>query len=140
MLVQPVLIPANTIAHTRSSPQQPINQGMSRQPATQRQQVDPMQTLHMLLSQLASSGQLNLYQPVPSAGLPIGQIPLVTSQSNTQGSSGVEALATPNPQPITSEDQPLETPSAKVQAIEQIFVELKSHLKEELIDHLLETL
>jgi hypothetical protein len=34
------------------------------------------------------------------------------------------------------EEQPSETPSTDVQAIEQILVELKTHLKEELIDHL----
>jgi sulfite reductase beta subunit-like hemoprotein len=38
------------------------------------------------------------------------------------------------------EEQPSETPSTDVQAIEQISAELKTHLKEELIDHLLETL
>jgi hypothetical protein len=35
--VLPVLTPANTVAHTRSLPQQPINQGMTRQPTTQPQ-------------------------------------------------------------------------------------------------------
>jgi hypothetical protein len=32
MTLQAVLTPANTEAHTRSSPQQPINQGVARQP------------------------------------------------------------------------------------------------------------
>jgi hypothetical protein len=46
----------------------------------------------------------------------------------------------PNPQSRTLEEQPLETPSTDIQAIEQISAELKSHLKEELIDHLSGTL
>jgi hypothetical protein len=37
--VQPVITSANTITHTRSSPQQPINQGVIRQLATQPQQM-----------------------------------------------------------------------------------------------------
>jgi hypothetical protein len=45
-----------------------------------------------------------------------------------------------NPQSRTLEEQPSETPSTVIQAIEQISVEMKSHLKEELIDHLSETL
>jgi hypothetical protein len=99
-----------------------------------------MQVMQMLLNQLAISGHLNLHQPVPSAGQPIGQIPPMTSQSNTQSSSGVRASTTPNPQPSTLEEQPTETPSAEMQAIEQISTELKSHMKEELIDHFLEML
>jgi hypothetical protein len=51
-----------------------------------------------------------------------------------------KGIAVPNPQSITLEEQPPETPSAEMQAIEQISAELKSHLKEELIDHLLEML
>jgi hypothetical protein len=35
--MQPVLTPANTVAHTRSSPQQPINQRVARQPTTPQQ-------------------------------------------------------------------------------------------------------
>jgi hypothetical protein len=84
---------------------------------------------------------LNFYQPTPSAGQPIGQIPPVTSQSNAQGSSGAKVSTAPNPQSRTLEERPPETPSAEMQAIEQISAELKSHLKEdELIDHLPETL
>jgi hypothetical protein len=64
----------------------------------------------------------------------------VTSQSNTQGSFGVKASAVQNPQPRTSEEQPLETPSAEMQAIEQISAELKSHMKQEFIDYLSEML
>jgi hypothetical protein len=80
--------------------------------------MDPTQTMQMLLNHLAISGQLNLHQPVPSVGQPIGQIPPVTSQSNTQGSFGARTSVVPNPQPRTSEEQPPETPSAKMQAIE----------------------
>jgi hypothetical protein len=116
--VQPILTPANTVAHTRSSPQQSVNQGMTRQLVAQQQQVDPMQTMQMLLNQLASSGQLNLHQPTPSARQPIGHIPPVMSQSNTQGSSGAKAPIAPNPQPRTLEEQPPETPSAEMQAKE----------------------
>jgi hypothetical protein len=84
---------------------------------------------------------LNLHQPTPSAGQPIGQIPPVTIQSNMQGSSALRVSAgVPNPQSRTLEEQPLETPSTDVQAIEQISTKLKSHLKEELIDHLSEML
>jgi hypothetical protein len=96
--------------------------------------------MQMLLNQLAILGKLNLHQLTPSAGQPIGQIPPMTSQSNTQGSSGAKASTTPNMQPRTSEEQPPETPSAEMQAIEQISTELKSHLKEELFYHLSETL
>jgi hypothetical protein len=133
--MQSVLTQPNTVAHTRLLLQQPIDQGMTRQPTTPQQQVDPMQTMQMVLNQLAISGQLNLHQPVPSAGQPIRQIPPVTSQSNIQGSSGAKA-STPNPQLRTSEEQPSETPSTEMQAIEQISAELKSHMKQELIDHL----
>jgi hypothetical protein len=54
--MQPVLTLANTVAHTRSSPQQPINQGRIGQPTTPKQQVDPMQALQMLLNQLSILG------------------------------------------------------------------------------------
>jgi hypothetical protein len=58
-----------------------------------------------------------------------------------QGSSALRVSAgVPNPQSRTLEEQPLETPSTDVQAIEQISTKLKSHLKEELIDHLSEML
>jgi hypothetical protein len=131
--MQPVLTSTNTVAHTRSS--QPIDQGMTRQPTTPQQQVDPTQAVQMLLNQLAISGELNLHQPVPSLGQPIGQIPPETSQSNAQDSSGARTSTTPNPQPRTLEDQPLDTPSAEIQAIKQISAEVKSHMKQELIDH-----
>jgi hypothetical protein len=98
-------------------------------------QVDPTQVLQMLLNQLAISSQLNLHQPAPSGSQPIKQIPPVTGQSNTQGSSGARTSTAPDPQPRTSEDQPLETPSAEMQAIKQVSAELKSHVKQELIDH-----
>jgi hypothetical protein len=135
--MQPVLTQPNTVAHTRSLLQQLIDQGMTRQPTSPQQQVDPTQTTQMVLNELAISGQLNVHQPVPSAGQLIGHIPPVTSPSNTQGSSGAKA-STPNPQPRTSEEQPSETPSAEMQAMEQISAELKSHMKQELIDHLSE--
>jgi hypothetical protein len=55
--MQAVLIPANTVAHTRSSPQQLINQGATVQPVFP--QVDSAQLLQTLLSQLAISSQLS---------------------------------------------------------------------------------
>jgi hypothetical protein len=76
--MQPVLTPANTVAHTRSSPQQPINQRVARQPTTPQQQVDPAQLLDMFLNQLAISGQLTLHQPAPSVGQLIRQTPPMT--------------------------------------------------------------
>jgi hypothetical protein len=69
---QPILTPANIVAHTRSSPQQPVNQGMIGQPPAPQWQVDPVQVMQMLLNKLAILGQLNLHQLVPSAGQPIG--------------------------------------------------------------------
>jgi hypothetical protein len=51
--MQLVLTLANTVAHTRSSSQQPINQGLTRQPILP--QVDPAQVLQTLLNQLAIS-------------------------------------------------------------------------------------
>jgi hypothetical protein len=53
--MQHVLTPANTIAHTRSSLQQPIKQGVAGQPTTPQQQMDPTQVMKMLLNQLAIS-------------------------------------------------------------------------------------
>jgi hypothetical protein len=44
--MQPVLTPTNTVAHTRSSPQQLINQWVTGQPTIL--QVDPAQVLQML--------------------------------------------------------------------------------------------
>jgi hypothetical protein len=52
-----VLTSANTVAHTRSSPQQPINQGAIEQPVIP--QVDSAQLLQTLLNQLAISSQLS---------------------------------------------------------------------------------
>jgi hypothetical protein len=59
-LLQPIM----TLAH-----------GMIRQPVTQPQQIYLVQTMQMLLTQLASSCQLNLHQPTPSARQPIRQTP-----------------------------------------------------------------
>jgi hypothetical protein len=100
--MQPVLTPANTVAHTRSPPQQPINQGVIGQPTIP--QVDYAEILQTLLNQLAISSQLNLQQSTPSTGKPIRQTPPITGHSNTQGSSGAEASMAPNPQPRTSEE------------------------------------
>jgi hypothetical protein len=58
--MQPVLTPTNTVSHTRSLPQQPINQGVTRQLAIPH--VDPAQVLQILLNQLAISSQLNSHQ------------------------------------------------------------------------------
>jgi hypothetical protein len=66
-----VLTPANTVAHTRSSPQQPINEGAIGQPVIP--QVDSAQLLQTLLNQLSISSQLNAQQSAPSASQPIGQ-------------------------------------------------------------------
>jgi hypothetical protein len=131
--MQPVLTPANTVAHTRSSPQQPINQGVTRQPIPQ---VDPAQVPQTLLNQLAISSQLNLQQSTSSAGQSIGEAPPV---ANTQNSSGARASMTPNSQPRTLEERPPKT-LAEMQAIEQVSAELKSHMKQELIGHFSEML
>jgi hypothetical protein len=136
--LQLVLTPANTMAHTRSPPQQPINQGVARQLAIP--QVDPTHVLQMLLNQLVISSQLNLQLLAPSAGQPIGQIPPVMGQSNTQGSFEARTSTSPNPQPRNSKDQHPETPSPEMQAIEQVSAELKSHVKQELVDHFSEML
>jgi hypothetical protein len=53
MTMQAILTPANTMDHTRSSSQQPINQGATRHPVVP--QVDSTQLLQTLLSQLAIS-------------------------------------------------------------------------------------
>jgi hypothetical protein len=63
--MQVVLTPASTVAHTRSSPQQPINQGAVGQPIFP--QVDFAQLLQTLLNQLAISSQLSTQQIAPSA-------------------------------------------------------------------------
>jgi hypothetical protein len=51
--MQAVLTPGNMVAHARSSPQQPINQGAAGQPVFP--QVDSAQLLQTLLNQLAIS-------------------------------------------------------------------------------------
>jgi hypothetical protein len=63
------------MAHTRSSPQEPINQGVIGQPIIP--QVDAAQILQTLPNQLALSSQLNLQQPTPSAGQPIEKLHLL---------------------------------------------------------------
>jgi hypothetical protein len=97
-------------------------------------QVDPAQLLQTLLHQLAISSQLNAQQSAPSASQPIRQAPPFTGHSNTQASAEARTSTAPDPQPRILEEQPLETPT-KMQAIEQVSVELKSHVKQELIDH-----
>jgi hypothetical protein len=99
--------------------------------------VDPAQVLQTLLNQLAISSQLNLLQSTPLVGQPIGQTPPVICHSKMPEA---RALMIPNPQPRTLEEQTPETPSAEMQAIEQVSTELKSHMKQELIDHLSEML
>jgi hypothetical protein len=69
--MQVVLTPTNTVAHTRSSPQQPINQGAAGQPVVP--QVDSAQLLQTLLNQLVISSQLNTQQSAPLASQSIGQ-------------------------------------------------------------------
>jgi hypothetical protein len=56
--MQAVLTPANMVAHTRSSPQQPMNQGTTGQAVFP--QVDSAQLLQTLLNQLAISSQLSM--------------------------------------------------------------------------------
>jgi hypothetical protein len=100
-------------------------------------QVDSAQLLQTLLNQLAISSQLNTQQPAPSASHPIEQATPVTGHSNTQGSN--EARTTPDPKTRILEERPLETPT-EIQAIEQVATKLKSHMKQELIDHFSEML
>jgi hypothetical protein len=69
MTLKAVLTPANTVAHTRSSPQQPINQGVARQPVFP--QVYSTQLLQTLLNQLTISSQLSTQQVAPLANQPI---------------------------------------------------------------------
>jgi hypothetical protein len=133
--MQGVLTPANTVAHARSSPQQPVNQGVAGQPVFP--QVDSAQLLQTLLNQLAISSQLNTQQPAPSASQPVEHATPITGHSNTQGST--EARIAPGLQTRILEERPLETP-AEIQAIEQVATELKSHMKQELIDHFSEML
>jgi hypothetical protein len=137
MTMQVVLTPANIVAHSRSSPQQPINQGAIGQPVVP--QMDSAQLLRTLLNQLTISSQLNTQQPAPLASQPIGQAPPVTGHSNTQDSVEARTSTAPGPQPRILEERPPETP-AEIQAIEQMSAELKSHVKQELIDHFSEML
>jgi hypothetical protein len=82
----------------RSSLQQPINKGETRQATAQPQQMDLVQTMQMLLNQLTNSVQLNLHQPTTSAGQPIRQTTPMTSQWKTQSSFGASVSAeVPNP-------------------------------------------
>jgi hypothetical protein len=131
--MQTFLTPANTVAHTRSSPQQPINQGAAGQPVFP--EVDSAQLLQTLLNQLTISSQLNTQQPAPSASQPIEQNTPVTGHSNNQGS--IEARTTLDPKTRILEERSPETPT-EIQATEQVATELKSHMKQELIDHISE--
>jgi hypothetical protein len=133
MTMQVVLTPANIVAHSRSSPQQPINQGAIGQPVVP--QMDSAQLLRTLLNQLTISSQLNTQQPAPLASQPIGH----TGHSNTQDSVEARTSTAPGPQPRILEERPPETPT-EIQAIEQMSAELKSHVKQELIDHFSEML
>jgi hypothetical protein len=72
MTMQAILTPANKVAHTRSSPQQMINQGTAWQPVFS--QVDSAQLLQTLLNQLAISSQLSKQQIAPSANQQIEQV------------------------------------------------------------------
>jgi hypothetical protein len=100
-------------------------------------QVDSTQLLQTLLSQLAISRQLSTQQIAPSANKPIEQVAPVTGHSNAQGFA--EARTAPDLKTRILEERPLETP-AEIQAIEQVAIKLKSHMKHELIDHFLEML
>jgi hypothetical protein len=122
------------MAHTRSSPQQPINQGVTGQPVIP--QVESSELLQTLLNQLAISSQSNLQQPTPSVGQPIRQALAI---ANVQNSSRTGASVAPSPQPRILEERPPETP-ANIKAIEQVSAELKSNMKQELINHFSEML
>jgi hypothetical protein len=80
--MQVVLTPGNTVAHTRSSPQQPINQGAAGQPVFP--QVVSTQLLQTLLNQLAISSQLSTQQVAPSANQLTEQIIPATGHSNAK--------------------------------------------------------
>jgi hypothetical protein len=90
-------------------------------------QVDSAPLLQTLLNQLAISSQLSTQQVAPS----------VTGHSDAQDSA--EARIAPNPKTRILEERPPVTP-AEIQAIEQVAIELKYHMKLELIDHMSETL
>jgi hypothetical protein len=93
--------------------------------------------LQSLLNQLAISSELNTQQPAPSGSQPIQQATLVTGHSNTQGST--KARTATDPKTRILEERPPETP-AEIQAIGQVSTELKSHMKQELIDQYSEKL
>jgi hypothetical protein len=62
-------------------------------------------------------------------------------QSRPQNPSVARSSAEmPNPQPEVVVEQPSATPSASVRLIEQICVEIQSHMKGELTDQIVETL
>jgi hypothetical protein len=88
------------------------------------------------MNQLAISSQLNLQESSPSVGQPIGQAPPI---ANTQGSFGTGTSMVPNPEPRILEEWSPGTP-AEIQAIEQVYAELMSRMKQELIDHFSEML
>jgi hypothetical protein len=73
-----------------------------------------------------------MQQPAPSTSQPIQQTPPVTGYS--KGSAEARTSTAPDPQPRILEERPPETP-AEIQEIEQVSAELKSHMKQELIDH-----
>jgi hypothetical protein len=100
-------------------------------------QVDSAQLLQTLLNQLATSSQLSTQQVAPSANQPIEQATPVTGHSAAQDSA--EARTAPSLKTRILEERPPVTP-AKMQAIEQVATELKSHMKQEIIDHMSETL
>jgi hypothetical protein len=111
--MQVVLTSANTVAHTGSSPQQPINQGTTGHPMFP--QVDSVQLLQTLLNQLPISSQLSTQQVGPSADQPIEQVTPITGHSDAQDSA--EAMIAPNPNTRILEERPPVTPT-EIQAIE----------------------
>jgi hypothetical protein len=137
--MQAVLTPANTVAitvsHARSSPQQPINQGAVGQPVFP--QVDSAQLLQTLLNQLAISSQLSTQQVALSANQAIEQATPFTSHFDAQHSA--KARTAPSPKTRILKERPPVT-LVEMQEIEQVATELKSHMKQEIIDHMLETL
>jgi hypothetical protein len=78
-----------------------------------------------------------MQQPAPLANQLIEQATSVTCHSNTQGSTAERTA--PDPKTRILEERPPETP-AEIQAIEQVATKLKSHMKQELIDHFSEML
>jgi hypothetical protein len=93
--------------------------------------------LQTLLNQLAISSQLSTQQIALLANQPIEWVIPVTCHSDAQDSAKVRIA--PNAKTRILDERPLVNPT-EIQAIEQVVTELKSHMKQELIDYMLEML